>query len=507
MLCMLLGWGNAWADEVTFTPSDFTATTNADYSTTKDAITVAVTSSTVTNEQMRIFKNQTITLSCAGGTIKSAVFTCTEKGDAKYGPGCFTSTTGNYTFEADGNTGTWTGNAESFTLTATANQVRVTQIVVTYSQGGDFVASPVFSVDEGTYYAAQQVELTCATEGAEIYYNVNSEEDPTASSTKYTEAITVSETSTIKAIAIKDGTKSAVKTVTYTIVEGMEGAGTAESPFTVADALAIINSLADGASTAEEVYTKGMVGGNVTVNNGQASFSIGATADATENLITVYRAKGLENNSIAEDDVKAGDEVVICAKLQRYVKDEVVTPETQYGYIYSINGKTKKEAQQLEGDGTEANPYTVGDLQIMTNAQMPSEAAWVKGYIMGTFKDSKTLDEDKNSNIAIAETADGTTYVPVQLQKGIFREQLNIVDNPSNKGKEVKLLGKITTYFSVIGVKELEKVILDGQEISGVAEVRLDATKHNHYYNVAGQRVSSPTKGLYILNGKKVIVK
>ena len=27
------------------------------------------------------------------------------------------------------------------------------------------------------------------------------------------------------------------------------------------------------------------------------------------------------------------------------------------------------------------------------------------------------------------------------------------------------------------------------------------------YYNLAGQRVSNPTKGLYILNGKKVIIK
>ena len=27
------------------------------------------------------------------------------------------------------------------------------------------------------------------------------------------------------------------------------------------------------------------------------------------------------------------------------------------------------------------------------------------------------------------------------------------------------------------------------------------------YYNLAGQRVAQPTKGLYIVNGKKVVIK
>ena len=30
---------------------------------------------------------------------------------------------------------------------------------------------------------------------------------------------------------------------------------------------------------------------------------------------------------------------------------------------------------------------------------------------------------------------------------------------------------------------------------------------HNEIYNLSGQRVSQPTKGLYIVNGKKVVLK
>ena len=49
-----------------------------------------------------------------------------------------------------------------------------------------------------------KVTITCATEGAVIYYTTDGTV-PTASSTKYTEEITLTATVTIKAIALKDG--------------------------------------------------------------------------------------------------------------------------------------------------------------------------------------------------------------------------------------------------------------------------------------------------------------
>ncbi len=42
---------------------------------------------------------------------------------------------------------------------------------------------------------------------------------------------------------------------------------------------------------------------------------------------------------------------------------------------------------------------------------------------------------------------------------------------------------------------------------TGINGVTLQTTGNNVYYNLAGQRVSAPTKGVYILNGKKVLVK
>lgn len=80
------------------------------------------------------------------------------------------------------------------------------------------VATPTFSVEEGSYTEAQTVTITCATEGATIYYTTDGTE-PTASSTEYTGAISINETTTLKAIAVKDGQSSAVAEATYTISE------------------------------------------------------------------------------------------------------------------------------------------------------------------------------------------------------------------------------------------------------------------------------------------------
>jgi stage V sporulation protein SpoVS len=87
----------------------------------------------------------------------------------------------------------------------------------TYTISQPVTASPSFSPAGGTYSSVQTVSLTDKTSGAAIYYTTNGA-TPTTSSTKYTGAIKVAASETIKAIAVASGyTNSAVVSATYTI--------------------------------------------------------------------------------------------------------------------------------------------------------------------------------------------------------------------------------------------------------------------------------------------------
>ena len=75
---------------------------------------------------------------------------------------------------------------------------------------------PTFSVAAGTYNATQKVSLYCPTDGATIYYTTDGTK-PSTSSTKYTGQITVSTTTTIKALAVNGEKSSLVATAKYVI--------------------------------------------------------------------------------------------------------------------------------------------------------------------------------------------------------------------------------------------------------------------------------------------------
>lgn len=116
--------------------------------------------------------------------------------------------------------GTWEGSSNSvkFTIGGTTGNRRIASITVTTADEAAAVAAPTFSPVGGTYDEAQNVTITCETEGASIYYTLDGS-TPTNASTLYSSPINVSETTTIKAIAYDaTGAASNVATATYTIV-------------------------------------------------------------------------------------------------------------------------------------------------------------------------------------------------------------------------------------------------------------------------------------------------
>lgn len=506
-----------------------TADTEANYTANGFTFTLKKNESTTNNRlsdtnHLRLYQKATFTVAGDNGQqITKIVLSCVS-GKSNKG-----LSVGETTYTWSSNTLTWDGDATEVIFYNPSSVVQINKATITYAAEGEVVvAEPEFSVPGGKYSEAQTVTLT-AGDGCTIYYTTDGV-DPTddvndGSSIKYTEPITVDKSMTIKAIAFDaDDNKSNVVTETYdivTLLEGAEGDGTEANPYNAAAAYneALLGSTAT-------VYVKGIISSVSeveTVQYGNASYYISADGTAT-NQFYIFRGYYLNGEKFtAEDQIKAGDTVVVKGALTTY-KD--VPQLGQGNQIAEINGETP-EPIVLEGEGTEADPYTVADIIKInpTDANNSPEGytdkVWVKGYIVGYMpsKPSTNLantvfgtgnDTAGNaplaSNIVLAPTAACTTpdeCIGIQLPSGKVRTALNLKDNADKLGAEVAVYGNIMKYSGSAGIKNTTDYKLVTTGVEGIEIEENNAPVE--YFNLQGVRVDNPANGLYIMRqGDKV---
>ena len=110
---------------------------------------------------------------------------------------------------------TISGDYQYIGLRSKANPIWITSITIEWEQGGTTtLAAPTITPNGGEFLTSQQVTLS-AEDGASIYYTLDGN-DPTTSSTLYEGAFTLTATTTVKAIAVKDGATSTVASATFT---------------------------------------------------------------------------------------------------------------------------------------------------------------------------------------------------------------------------------------------------------------------------------------------------
>ncbi len=86
------------------------------------------------------------------------------------------------------------------------------------------VAAPVFTPAEGTYEDKVVVSLATATDGASVYYTLDGT-TATERGMLYTAPLTLTATTTVHAVAVKDGKSSTQSVATYTITQSGQGSG------------------------------------------------------------------------------------------------------------------------------------------------------------------------------------------------------------------------------------------------------------------------------------------
>ena len=190
-----------------FTGEVVTFDATEDVGTSQSKNGVSFTTSATESSVYKFYKSSSTTFSTTAGKIKKIEFT----GVNGYAISNMTTSTGTLATSSSPD-GVWTGSVTSVTFTASKAQTRATLIKVYVAK----TAAPAFSVTEGEYSEAKSVTITCATDDAVIYYTTDGS-TPTSSSTTYSSAISVTETMTLKAIAIYDGVESPVTSATYTM--------------------------------------------------------------------------------------------------------------------------------------------------------------------------------------------------------------------------------------------------------------------------------------------------
>ena len=257
-----------------------------------------------------------------------------------------------------------------------------------------YVAEPVFSVEAGTYSEPFSVTMTTSTDGAAIYYTTDGT-DPSAQSTRYTAAVTISQTTTLKAVAVKDGNTSNVTTATYVV-------GSSQGPAPESGTIVLNNTFFG------------------TNHNGSVNASNTTDFVGTQNGVTVVYSLGTGSN--------------------RYINGEHIR-------LYQKNTLTFRVAE-----GT----LTSIEFSLATST-------------------SKKLQANTG-------TVDGLTWT------GNAKEVVFSVDEGS-------------------GNMQLTSAKVTVSTPSGIGAPSVKFTQQTPIYNLQGQRVKQPKKGIYIKNKRKVYVR
>ena len=163
----------------------------------------------------------------------------------------------------------------------------------------------------------------------------------------------------------------------------------------------------------------------------------------------------------------------------------------------NFEGVDGLEAFIAEKEGTKVNFKEVSSVRANTGVLLKGNAATYQIPVVA----SSSTDVSTNQLLGVLEDT--------ELSSGIFVLMNGAEGVGFYKTTKAFTVGANTAYLPA-GVAEAKSFIgFDFGETTGIESLpQTPALKGEPlWFNLAGQRVAQPTKGLYIVNGKKVVVK
>ncbi len=417
----------------------------------------------------------------------------------------------------------------TFTIASLSKgQVRLDALTVTFSTGEEQVkpAAPTFSVAGGSkFYPTMSLEIS-AVEGA-IYYTIDGNE-PTVESIPYSSAITLDETTTVKAIAVVDGVESDVATAVYKkVAPSVEGS--------VADAL---ECYVDGEEIPAVItgYIVGYVGGTSLGSNGANCVFSASGEIVNTNLLLADDADETDYKKclvvqLPDNGVRAAFNL---KDSPNNLKKRVVLTATLVKYFGVAGLKSAKVDDTGIYHSVSAAGYST--LYLGYKTLIPST---VEAYIVTDVKESYAsltqvegvapantglILKGEGEHLFYLTSSAATADFSNNLLKGSVSDEwvpeeafvLSMVDGnvglykaKMSDGKFLNNANKAYLPVSVLPVAAQNSVSLrfdDGT--TDIEYVNSKSEEPDAIFDLAGRRIKCiEAPGIYIVGGKKVLVK
>ena len=409
---------------------------------------------------VRLYPGNTMTVSGMG--ITQIVLTFGD-GDSS---NTISTSTGNYS------DGTWMGNANdvSFTVEGSSKHRRIAGISVTYTVTDGTLSAPTLSAPftfwpNTTETPKRTISIAPSDAGTTVYYTIDGSNPSPANGTAITakKDITISGTTTVRAIAMLGANTSDEVSATYTLGETV-------------NSIAAFKRLADG--TEARLFLADAMNARVIYNNNGEVYLRDKTG-----AICLFMSSNQFNPQPAHNQHVAG---WIIGKYTNYkgLPEFISTGNTTTEYILFADPVSEPATEPLDIEVEEFGAYY---------------ADWVQ---------MKELEVENSGNNTVL-SKDGFSYV--LYNKFNIPSEIYVVPDV---GKLVNVSGIAIPY----GDKdEIAPINIEGYvpiEVVGDATSILSPASDEEFewydlevFNLSGQRVSIPTTGFYIVNGKKVFIK
>ncbi len=420
---------------------------------------------------------------------------------------------------------TWAGNATKVTITngtVASGQTRFTKIEVTYaSTVAAAVETPEISLVEGA--EGFTANITCATEGADIYYTTDGME-PTATSTKFENAFDVWGKTTIKAIAIKGEDQSRVATfeanppmifTDFTNLSSLEIVDNQKVPVIVKGApITVIYRNGDN------LYANCGWGSNMLIYQSKATWTYnpGDTFYRLEGNYTLSNGQP-EITDAVFGEVESGMPVQPQFNELAYINDGSINGYYALEGVNIITKTSGKNATLTDAEGNELALYNKFGLENFADATdlrvvgfvgkdtrqelslqfYPTEITAMETVATPVITpEAGDFDIDTQKVTIACETEGADIYYtldgtdPDQYMSRWYSEPFALTMPENSTELTVKAIAVVE------GMLPSEIATVTYKLVSGVEDVMVGVDAAVEYFNLQGVRVAQPTPGLYI---------